>query len=345
MSLQLYGCLDEPLQQMALPYTSKRKHAVLSIGIVSQSTMRTFGYGNITPFGTSSYGNIIYEIGSLTKVFTTSLLSLLIKRNVVRLEDSIGLYEDSLSNAHPITLRHLSSHTSGLPSVSCIKALQNRFDKRNSRDPYCMFDVKETIAYLQKISSKRVGKKFRYSNEGMGMLGRIIAKAMGTDIEEALLKHICQPLAMMDTTISLSSEQRGRLIPGYAGKDIQQPELVMRDFAGAGALRSTVSDLLRFLALHMNMQQPASPIDKAFRYTYMQHHSISKDMGVGLGWIIDNRNGWVWHNGSTHGYSSFMGFIPNKQLGVVILSNYRQKLWDDTLESMGNEMLKLMQTK
>ncbi|AZK48059.1 serine hydrolase domain-containing protein [Paenibacillus lentus] len=345
MSLQLYGCLDESLQQMAMPYTSKYKHAVLSIGIVSQSMMRTFGYGNITPFGTSSYGNIIYEIGSLTKVFTTSLLSLLIKRNVVRLEDSIGLYEDSLSNAHPITLRHLASHTSGLPSVSFIKALQNRFDKRISRDPYCIFDVKETLAYIQKISSKRVGKKFRYSNEGMGMLGRIIAKVMGTDLEEALIEHICQPLGMKDTTISLSSEQRGRLIPGYAGKDIQQPELVMKDFAGAGALRSTVSDLLWFLASHMNMQQSESLIDEALHYTYKQYHSLSKDVGVGLGWIIDHRTGCVWHNGSTHGYSSFMGFIPKKQLGVVILSNYRPKLWDDTLESMGDEILKLMQTK
>ncbi|WP_161808222.1 serine hydrolase [Aneurinibacillus migulanus] len=104
------------------------------------------------------YKDIVYEIGSLTKVFTTSLLSLLVEKGVVYLDDSIGKYEKNLQIEHPVTLKHLSTHTSGLPSISPIKTIMNRFDKKTYRDPYCLFDVQEAITYLSRVSPGRVGK-------------------------------------------------------------------------------------------------------------------------------------------------------------------------------------------
>lgn len=338
MNTELLSILDKSTRQMLQQYIDKRKYAVLSIGIINQSKQEIFGFGNSLLEGKVSYKDIVYEIGSLTKVFTTSLLSLLVEKGVVYLDDSIGKYEQTLQIEHPVTLKHLSTHTSGLPSVSLIKTIMNRFDKKTYRDPYCLFDVQEAITYLSRVSPDRVGKVFRYSNEGMGLLGRYLAQKLGTDLEKALLEFICQPLGMQDTAIRLSPDQRNRLVPGYAGKDVNQPELAMKVFEGAGALRSTVTDILQFLSVYMGICAD-HPMSKPFQVTQQEHISQGKNFGVGLGWIIDKRNGIIWHNGSTHGYSSFLGCDPCNSIGVVILSNYRPRLMDDTLNRIGYEIL------
>ncbi|KPD08233.1 hypothetical protein AM501_11120, partial [Aneurinibacillus migulanus] len=104
MNTELLNTLGKSTRQMLQQYIDKRKCAVLSIGIINQSKQEIFGFGNSLLEGKVPYKDILYEIGSLTKVFTTSLLSLLVEKGIVNLDDSIGKYEQALQFEHPVTL-------------------------------------------------------------------------------------------------------------------------------------------------------------------------------------------------------------------------------------------------
>ncbi|KPD08538.1 hypothetical protein AM501_09405, partial [Aneurinibacillus migulanus] len=104
MNTELLNTLEKSTRQMLQQYIDKRKCAVLSIGIINQSKQGIFGFRNSSIKGKVHYKDIVYEIGSLTKVFTTSLLSLLVEKGVVYLDDSIGKYEKNLQIEHPVTL-------------------------------------------------------------------------------------------------------------------------------------------------------------------------------------------------------------------------------------------------
>lgn len=333
--------LEEAIGRIAKPYLEPRRHAVVAIGILRGDEKQVFGFGDLSPYGGAGYGELIYEIGSITKVFTTTLLAGLLAEGKVRLDDPVGRYEPALPADHPVELRHLATHTSGLPTASLAKRLFNRFDRKTYRDPFCLFSVEEALAYLRRKGPEQAGKKFRYSNAGMGLLGRIAARQLGTDYEGAVRERIAGPFGMMDTGIALASEQRGRAVPGYSGllgNETRQPDLVMKDFEGAGALRSTVNDLFRFLSVHMAASRdPANPLALSHRV----HHEINDKAGVGLGWIVHRTGKFVWHNGGTHGFSSFMAFRQDRPHGVVVLSNYRPGVGKVTPDSIGVELLKL----
>lgn len=98
--------IEQAVERIVQPYVSKRRHAVLSIGILRGGERLVFGFGDLRPFGAVSCDNLIYEIGSITKVFTTSLLALLIAEGALRPDDSLGKFEPSLPGTHPVTLAH-----------------------------------------------------------------------------------------------------------------------------------------------------------------------------------------------------------------------------------------------
>lgn len=341
MSVNRTMNIEQAVERIVQPYVSKRKHAVLSVGILRGGERLVFGFGDLRPFGAVSCDHLIYEIGSITKVFTTSLLTLLIAEGALRPDDSLGKFEPSLPGNHPVTLAHLATHTSGLPGYPVFKAWRNRFDKSQHRDPYCHFTLQEALSYLQNVPPGKVGRKFRYSNEGTGILGRILAGWLGTDYETAIARRLCVPLHLPDTGITLTLEQQARMVPGYAGKDVQRPETLLRDYAGAGALRSTLNDQLTFLSAHLG-DHPNDELCHDLLVSQQAYGRHSKTISVGLGWIIDERGKFVWHNGSTHGYSSFMGFHQDRSSGIVVLSNYRSGLLSDSVDRIGLDLLDLL---
>ncbi|KEQ25967.1 serine hydrolase domain-containing protein [Paenibacillus tyrfis] len=333
--------VEHAVKRIVQPYVSKRKHVVLSVGILRGGERLVYGFGDLRPFGAVSYDNLMYEIGSITKVFTTSLLALLIAEGSLRPDDSLGKFEPSLPGRHPVTLAHLAAHTSGLPGFPVFKAWCNRFDKTQHRDPYCHFTPQEAFSYLRNVPPGKVGRKFHYSNEGTGILGRLLTTWLGTDYETAITERLCEPLHLTDTGISLPPEQQARMVPGYAGKDEQRPETLLRDYPGAGALRSTLNDQLTFLSAHLG-GHPNEELCQDLLISQQTYARHSKTIGVGLGWIIDERGKFAWHNGSTHGFSSFMGFHQDRSSGIVVLSNYRSGLLSDSVDRIGLDLLDLL---
>lgn len=327
--------LQQEIFRIVQPYVKLRKHLLLSIGIVYKNQSTTLLYtGSDTSFKEEDKP-FIYEIGSISKVFTTTVLGEMIQKDLLSEGDSIGRYIPKLFNDHPITLNHLANHTSGLPGISMWKSIINLFDSTTPRDPYCLFSLGEVIDYFYK-HRKEPKLKFRYSNAGMGLLGHILAMELNTDYETAIKKIITDPLHMEDTFILVPSEKKQRVLQGHDVKGREQQPLHMSDFMGAGALRSTVDDMLKFMKEHISSE------NIGYQLTQKSTMKIAKNMNVGLGWFLEDEI--VWHNGSTQGFSSFLGFDPAQQIGVIVLSNYRSRLFVTNPNQIGTDILKLLRT-
>ncbi|SDD17532.1 beta-lactamase class C [Paenibacillus sp. UNCCL117] len=323
--------IEERIGDIASSYVRKKPGALLTIGVLDHGQTHIFAFGE-NPIQTKVQSkDVIYEIGSISKLFTTSLLANLIHQRSMALEDPIAHYWQDIRSDCPITLKQLATHTSGLPSYRALRDIKIACSQNVQRDPYCQYSLEELRQLINRTTA--IGKgKFRYSNVGMGLLGQLMAWHHRTSYAELLDRLIAKPLRMQDTFIALTNVNPDRVIQGHTSKGIPVGPLAMSDFQGAGAIRSTVSDQLRFLSAHMTAQEGS-----AFAMTHVPHVKITNKLSSGLGWMMDKE--MLCHNGATTGFSSFMGMDKSAQAGVVVLSNYRNSLIQDTPDRIAYDVM------
>jgi CubicO group peptidase (beta-lactamase class C family) len=170
---------------------------------------------------------------------------------------------------------------------------------------------------------RRPGERVKYSNLGAGLLSDALARAADRSYEELVRERICLPLGMRDTVVTLTSEQTARLATGHTRRGKPAPPLEIPALVGAGALRSTATDLLRFLRAKL---KPAdTPLTAQIERTQLPRLRVAKRTEVGLGWMIARLPGLagpvLWHNGGTPGFRSFVGVGRETGTAVVVLSN------------------------
>jgi D-alanyl-D-alanine-carboxypeptidase/D-alanyl-D-alanine-endopeptidase len=304
------------------------------IGVVDRTGARYFSYGTTARAGGRPVDQrTVYEIGSVTKVFTALALADMVVKGAVRLDDPVQRYlPDSVHvptrEGLSITLRLLSAQRSGLP------ALPSNIAPADSGNPYADYDAGRLYAFLNTYAlSGDPGTRYEYSNLGVGLLGFALARRAGTPYETLILRRVVTPLALASTRVTLTRDLRARLAHGYQG----EREVRNWDFdalAGAGALRSTAADLTKFLAAAMGLVH--TPLDSAFRLTEAIQGDAGPNMRIGLAWHVVGRDTTVayWHNGGTGGYHSFIGFDPRRKVGVVVLSNT-----DESTDDLGFHLL------
>ena len=274
-------------------------------------------------------GSQVFEIGSITKTFTASLLADMAARGDVRLDDPVAKYLPPSAhvpsrNGKQITLVDLATQSSGLPR------LPSNLAPRNPANPYADYSVEQLYAFLSGYELPRdVGATYEYSNLGMGLLGHALALKAGTSYENLVNRRLLTPLGMRETAITLSPALRSRLAPGHDGEGNVVPNWDLPTLAGAGALRSTALDMLMYLAA--NLDTTAKPLTRAMRETHTPRRDAGSNMQIGLAWHILSRpsGNIVWHNGGTGGYRSYLGFDPVRRVGVVLLSNVGNANVDD----------------
>lgn len=301
---------------------SKRNVGIV-VGLVSSKGMRIISYGKPALDSRAELtGDTVFEIGSVTKAFTSILLAEMAARGEVSLNDPLSKYlpktvKTPSRNGREITLLDLATHTSGLPR------LPGNLNPADPNNPYADYTVKQLYEFLSGYTLDRdVGEKYEYSNLGAGLLGHILALRAGVDYETLVMTRILKPLGMENTRVRLSPQMQARLAKGY---DQGGSPVTVWDFetlTGAGALRSTVNDMLKFLAANLGINRSAllPAMQKAHA---MQKATGTPNLSMGLGWHILSNFGTeiTWHNGGTRGYHSFVGFDKKKGLGVVVLSN------------------------
>lgn len=296
----------------------------LAIAIVDAGGTQYHSLGRTRlPDGPAPDSATVFEIGSITKVFTAIALADMALKGHVDLEDPVERFlPDTIpvpaGDGPRITLLDLATHRSALPRIPV-----NIMPFEDPNDPYAAYTPDKLYAFLGAFQpSRQVGESYQYSNLGYGLLGHALARRAGVDYQTLIVEHITGPLGMEDTGVELNGSMRERLATGYAGELEQGGWHFLDTTAGAGALRSTAADMARFVAANMGLVD--SPLRAALDSTHRPRAATaSESLRVGLGWhILESENATiVWHNGGTGGYHSFIGFREDGSSGVVVLSN------------------------
>lgn len=297
----------------------------ISIAVIDKSGVYYYNYGKTTFDGEAVDENTIYEIGSITKVFTAILLAQQVLDGDLSLDDEINdfLPEEvkvPVKGDQQITFGHLTDHTSGLPR------LPMNMMPSNPNNPYADYTVDQLYWFIKNYPPTReVGSQYEYSNLAQGLLGHLLAMTKNTSYEELMIQTIADPLEMNDTRITFSESMKERLALGHnAGAVAENWDLPT--LAGAGAIRSSTSDMALFISANLGYRQ--SSLEEAMQLSHKARHE--KGAKVGMGWHIKSgeEGDVIWHNGGTGGYRSFAGFVKESGKGVVVLSNSTNSIDD-----------------
>jgi serine-type D-Ala-D-Ala carboxypeptidase/endopeptidase len=297
------------------------------VGIIDKEGPHYFNFGNKSTNGEEANEHTIYEIGSITKVFTATLLSQQVIDGKLKLEDPIKKYlppqvKIPQRGASEITFGNLSDNTSGLPRMP------SNFSPSDPGNPYADYTVDQMYSFLSGYELTRdVGSAYEYSNLAQGLLGYILALNAGVTYESLMIKTIAKPLGMNETKITLDKKMKKNLAMGHnAGVEVENWDIPT--LAGAGAIRSSTHDMLKFISANLGFLK--THLQAAMKKAHEVRHDKAGGMRVGLGWnITKGKNGDViWHNGGTGGYMTFAGFVKETGEGVVVLTNSKESVDD-----------------
>ncbi len=309
-------------------------NAGMVIGLVDERGSRVLAAGKLDN-GTRQEvdGDTVFEIGSVTKTFTTLLLQDMVERDEVRLDDPVAKYlPESVKvparDGKQITLLNLAIHTAGLP-----RDPSNLTPTRGlPENAFADYNVEKLYAFLSSFALDREpGSKFEYSNVGMALLGHILALKTGTNYEALVVERICRPLKMNSTRITLTPELQARLARGHDKLGKPAPNWDFQVYDGAGGLRSTANDLLKYVSAQAGITQ--SRLRPLAAKTHVIRHRNSPgtvgDMhgNTAMAWFdqeVYQPPGMelLGHGGGTGGYSAFIGFDKKQRRGVAVLSNH-----------------------
>lgn len=307
------------------------KNSGMVVGIVDEHGTRIFASGKMgNPQNGEVDRNTIFEIGSITKTFTVLLLMDMVDRGEMSLDDPVAKYLPEsvklpVHGGKQITLLNLAAQDSGLPFNA------NNHSGSDWKERYESYSVARMYEFLSEHSlSEDPGTKFQYSNLGVTLLGHVIALKAGRSFESLVKERICQLLHMDSTGIALSSSFQSRLALGHDRSGAAVPSWNLDVMAGAGGLRSSVNDLLKYVSANLGLTQSSlTPLMQKMHVIRHREHAVEGDMQFGstaMPWYdgdVYQTDGeeLLGHAGGTGGYSAFIGFDRKGRRGVVVLLN------------------------
>ena len=311
------------------PYLDHEILSGLVVGVIDGDRQWIYGFGRAGNGDAAPGPRTLFEIGSVTKVYTGLLLADAIERKDVELTTPVatllpmGVAVPTVGD-RVITLELLVSHRSGLPGVP--PAL---LPKASSPDPYAGY---KPDALYQDLARTRLefppGTRVSYSNYGVGLLGLALARKAGAPTFAVALQHrVLAPLGLRDTSQSVPAGQAGRHAIGHDDDGKVVPFWSFDALAGAGALRSTIADQLAFLRANLDA---AAERKVALAAAMRRTHEVmvpGEPNSLAMGWVVDT-GGRRWHNGQTGGFHAYIAFDPEKRQAVAVLAATASSLVD-----------------
>ncbi len=305
----------------------------MTIGVIMEDSSYTFHYGTLALTEKSPAPNdkTEFEIGSVTKVFTATLLAQAIIEGKIKLTDTVEKhlpagYKLPEFNKMPIRFLDLATHTAGLPKFPY--NIGNKEDGLNNLyKNYTDDDERQFLATYRLRNAPF--EKYSYSHLGYDILAQALVNIYKSDSYESLLQEkICKPLNLSDTRINLDSMQKLRLPKGYSmiGQPVAPWEF--HSFEGSLGLKSTVTDLLKWIRFQFDTP---SEWHAQLALTRTEQHKADKE-GImsALGWhsvkIIKKFPNVIVHSGATDGFRCYTAFVPETRTAVIILSNSERPL-------------------
>ena len=299
----------------------EKRSAGIVVGVIdADGRSRVVAYGDPGAGQPALDGNSVFEIGSISKVFTATVLAQLVKEGKVSLDDPAQKYLPAsvklpTRGDKVITLGSLAEQNSGLPRMP------TNFKPADPANPYADYTVQQMYDFLSGYQLTRdPGAEFEYSNLGGGLLGHVLSRATGQSYEEMERQRVWAPLGMTNTAITLTPWMKAHLALGHDEKGQVVSNWDIPTLAGAGAIRSTTNDMLKFL--DANLHPERGPLQRAMAFAH-EERSRANGMMIGLNWLSMHAgtDTIVWHNGGTGGYRTFIGFEPSRKTGVVVMTN------------------------
>ncbi|MBB6638401.1 serine hydrolase domain-containing protein [Cohnella thailandensis] len=327
--------LAELFRQPRVRKWAEKPNHRLSVGIIQGDDRTVWEKG--APRG-SGISNGLYEIGSITKTMVGLILAIGEKEgrwnSAERLADLVPEWKES-PFARETSLLQLATHTSGLPVVpSNLRATIN--DRMNPYSGYTERHLNESVL----SEKKRQTGSHRYSNYGFGLLGWALARRLGMSLNDMIGSCIAEPFGMTNTGVASSGSLSASLVPVYRASGKPTRHWDFSDaLGGAGAVRSTIDDMLLYLEAHLN-ESEEEPMGRAIALAVQEHQALMPKRGIGVGyaWMrYREKDGTLthWHNGGTYGSSSFISFNRENRTGFVVLSNYGSSAWSQLAPMLG----------
>jgi len=279
----------------------------------------------------------IFEIGSITKLFTANLLAKAVLDNRVKFDENINDYlRIKINKNTKISFKSLANHTSGLPRMP------SNFDDQIDlpENPYKNYDQSYLEDYLKnflKVDKKAIGVP-SYSNIGFAILGYTISKIYEMSYEDLIQKFIFSKLEMNSSFLS-ADKVDNRLVKGLNENGDITSNWDLSSMTSAGGILSNVEDLVKFGSAHFDESNVELNLMKK------KTAEVNEQIDIGIGWHIINseksENKWHWHNGGTGGYSSSMTLDFKNKTGVIILSNVSAfNPYQDKIDQLCFELMK-----
>jgi CubicO group peptidase (beta-lactamase class C family) len=308
----------------------KRSKSII-IGIIDISGRKIYSEGIISDKNpVKPDENTIYEIGSITKIFTSLALADMYLKKELDLNDPISKYlpesvHSPVRNGKEITFLNLATHRAVFPRFPF------NTDPKDLDEPYADYTEKKLFEYISNFKPDMdFNSRWRYSNTGYGLLGNILTSVSKKKNYEALItENITIPLHMNSTVIHLTPELKKNMADGYSeyGKPVNP--LQLSSIEGAGAFRSNVNDMLTFAGENLGLIK--SDLFPVLEFSHIkQARKDGDNSDVTLGWTLwaDHGRNILFKDGGTPGFQTFIGIDKNKKNGVVVLSNSNNSVKD-----------------
>lgn len=339
--------VDAVVERAARKFMSDARAVGLSVGVLKGGKTYTYNYGEVEKGkGRLPTRHTLYEIGSVTKTLTGVLLARAAVEGRVKLDDDVrqyldGDYPNLEFDGRPVRLVHLINHTSRLPLV-----LPDRPELFKDPNPFELPKILTEIERnytrddfyrdLHKVRlDKAPGSDFRYSNAAAQLLGFILERVYRAPYGRLVAEKIASPLKMRETVLTPSAAELKRLAKGhYEDGSVALP--VTPQSQAAGGLRSSVSDMLRYVEFHLDEG------DEVVKLSHRPTWGDIKYYASGLSWQMNTTQGGrrrIWQSGGTFGFSSYCAVFPELGLGLVLLSNESDRDSQGRLNTLANEIL------
>ncbi len=293
------------------------------IGIIQGDSTYVYSYGSMSMAEDIMLkNNTIFELGGITKVFTASLVELLVEEGLMDYKTSLNEYlpKAIINDKSDITLLEAITHTAGFPRLP--HGIGKR--EREANNPYAYYakaDLHEFYKNYYPIDEDET--RYQYSHVTYALIETAIENVTGQRFEEVLTEKLLMPLGLEDTNIRLTEEQKSRLSLGYNILGNKTKPWRFSSFKGSVGMKSTVDDMLAFLSVQMGNGNTQLAKSFADMHEPMHKTEIAKNNYISKAWhVIKKKNhSIVLHAGSTSGHQAFAGFVKETNTGVVILSN------------------------
>jgi CubicO group peptidase (beta-lactamase class C family) len=311
------------------PYIDAEILSGVVVGVIDGDHAEIYGFGARVPGQPERPdGRTVFELGTATQVFTSILLADSVLRGEVAYDTELAQLMPlgvtvPTENDQRITLEMLATHRSGLPSMP-----RSLAPKVFDPDPYSGYTADRM--YDDLVSSRleaAPGTLVHYSSWGVGLLGFALARKAESDVTHLFAERIAAPLHLADTSVDVTAAEEARVAPGH-NEDLGATSAWHLDaLVAAGGLHSTARDLLALLRAEIDAAHGGQgPLADRLRAT--QEVRVPADpRSVALGWWIE-KDGRLWHTGTSGGYHVFLGFDPARRQGVVVLSSTSTSLVD-----------------